>query len=411
MRDDEQEDRVTRRGFLGAAPSGLAAAGLLSTTAIGGQESAAKPNDPVTNNQSLDAENPDAIHPPATDAGGLPPFKYPYSLGEKFVLDGGWVREVTVREMAIAKTISSAQIRLNPGAIRELHWHSVSEWSFMLYGNTRITCIDSNGKSFVTDLKQGELWYFPAGMPHSLQGLGPDGSEFMLAFDDGNFSERETALLSEWMIHTPRDVIAKNFGLSDQVLQKMPTKPLVIFPSEVPGPLKDDQQAAAGVRGRSPVDYAFRTFEQPPTKSNKGGEVRIVDSKNFPVATRIAAAIVTVHPGGMRELHWHPNADEWQFFISGKGRQTVFATAGRARTMDFETGDVGYVPLGAPHYVENTGSADLRFLELFRSNLYQDVSLNEWLANTPPAVVAANLGIDKASLEKLPKVKPVFMPE
>lgn len=113
----------------------------------------------------------------------------------------------------------------------------------------------------------------------------------------------------------------------------------------------------------------------------------------------------------MRELHWHPNADEWQFFISGKGRQTVFATAGRARTMDFETGDVGYVPLGAPHYVENTGDTDLRFLELFRSSFCQDVSLTEWLANTPPELVEAHLGIDKASLQKLPKVKPVFMPE
>lgn len=79
--------------------------------------------------------------------------------------------------------------------------------------------------------------------------------------------------------------------------------------------------------------------------------------------------------------------------------------------MDFQTGDVGYVPLGAPPYVEDTGHTDFRFLELFRSNLYQDVSLTEWLANTPPEVVEANLGIDKASLGKLPKVKPVFMPE
>lgn len=411
MVEDKPRDQVTRRGFLGAASAALAATGLLSTRGLRGQEPAKKANDSVTANPSLDVANPDSNHPPATDAGGLPPFKYPSSLGEKIVADGGWVREVTVRELGIAKTISSAQIRLNAGAIRELHWHSVSEWAFMLYGNTRITCIDADGKSFVTDLKEGDLWYFPAGIPHSLQGLGPDGSEFLLAFDDGNFSERVTALLSDWMIHTPRDIVSKNFGLSQQVLQKMPTKSLFIFPSEVPGPLADDQRVAAGTNGRSTVDFAFRALQQPPTKRNKGGEVRIVDSKNFPVSTRIAAAIVTVHPGGMRELHWHPNADEWQFFISGKGCQTVFATAGRARTMDFETGDVGYVPLGAPHYVENTGNTDLRFLELFRSSFYQDVSLNEWLANTPPELVEAHLGIDKASLEKLPKVKPVFMPE
>ena len=321
------------------------------------------------------------------------------------------MREVTVRELAIAKTISAAEIRLAAGAIRELHWHSVAEWSFMLYGNTRITCIDSDGKSFVSDLKEGDLWYFPAGLPHSLQGLGPDGAEFLLVFDDGSFSERETAHLSDWMAHTPRDVVAKNFGVSQQALQRMPTKALVIFQAEVPGPLAEDQRIAAGSRGPSPIDFAFRTMQHPPAKRNKGGEVRIVDSSSFKVATQIAAALVTVHPGGLRELHWHPNADEWQFFISGKARQTVFATEGRARTMDFETGDVGYVPKGAPHYVENTGDTDLKFLEMFRSSFYQDVSLSEWLAHTPPELVAANLGLDKATLDALPKEKPVFMPE
>jgi oxalate decarboxylase len=57
---------------------------------------------------------------------------------------------------------------------------------------------------------------------------------------------------------------------------------------------------------------------------------------------------VTVKPGGVRELHWHPNADEWQYFFGAQGRMTVFATGGRARTMDFETGDVGYIQKNTP---------------------------------------------------------------
>jgi oxalate decarboxylase len=419
MPDETQRRRLTRRGFLGVGSAAIAAAGLLSEKNVAGQQQQPTQTpktdrsaiDPGPTNSALDAANPDANKPLTTDAGGLPPFKYPFSLAEKSLHDGGWVREVTVRELAIAKTISAAEIRLDAGAIRELHWHSVAEWSFMLYGNTRITCIDSDGKSFVTDLKEGDLWYFPAGLPHSLQGLGPDGAEFLLVFDDGSFSERETAHLSDWMAHTPRDVVAKNFGVSQQALQRMPTKALVIFQAEVPGPLAEDQRIAAGSRGPSPIDFAFRTMQHPPAKRNKGGEVRIVDSSSFKVASQIAAALVTVHPGGLRELHWHPNADEWQFFISGKARQTVFATEGRARTMDFETGDVGYVPKGAPHYVENTGDTDLKFLEMFRSSFYQDVSLSEWLTHTPPELVEANLGLDKATLDALPKEKPVFMPE
>jgi oxalate decarboxylase len=302
-------------------------------------------------------------------------------------------------------------MRLTAGGVRELHWHTAAEWAFMLYGSARITCIDADGKSFVTDVKENDLWFFPPGIPHSIQGLQPDGAEFLLVFDDGNFSEYETVLLSDWMAHTPREVVAKNFGVAQHALEKMPTKELFIFQAEVPGPLEEDKRIAAGAKGASPIDFAFRTMQHPAVKSGRSGEVRIIDSSSFKVSTAVAAALVTVHPGCLRELHWHPNADEWQFFISGKARQTVFATGGRARTMDFEMGDVGYVQKTLPHYIENTGTTDLKFLEMFKSSFYQDLALTEWLAHTPPELVAAHLHLDKSTLDALPREKAVLMPE
>jgi oxalate decarboxylase len=139
--------------------------------------------------------------------------------------------------------------------------------------------------------------------------------------------------------------------------------------------------------------------------------VRIVDSNTFKVSTTIAAAIVTVHPGGIRELHWHPNADEWQYFMSGTGRMTVFATGGRARTMDFQAGDVGYIQKTLPHYIQNTGTTDLKFLEMFKSSFYQDLSLSEWLTHTPPELVIAHLGIDKATLDAMPRENLAVLPK
>jgi len=139
--------------------------------------------------------------------------------------------------------------------------------------------------------------------------------------------------------------------------------------------------------------------------------VRIVDSSKFKVSTTMAAAIVTVHPGGIRELHWHQNADEWQYYFGGKGRMTVFATGGRARTMDFQSGDVGYVQKTLPHYIENTGDTDLKFLEMFKSNVYQDLALSEWITHTPPELVMAHLNIDRATLDAIPRNEIVIMPE
>jgi oxalate decarboxylase len=140
-----------------------------------------------------------------------------------------------------------------------------------------------------------------------------------------------------------------------------------------------------------------------------GGQVRITDSSNFPVSKTIAAALVEVEPGAMRELHWHPNADEWQYYLTGHGRMTVFASAGKARTFDYQAGDVGYVPFAMGHYVENTGDQTLTFLELFKSDRYADVSLNQWMALTPPELVQAHLNLDEQTIAALSKTKPVVV--
>jgi len=418
MSDDAKNDMVSRRGFLGMGSAALAAAGMMSAADAAGQEQKPYPakdgrsaSAPGPGNPPLDAQNPDSFFPPPSDAGSVQTFKYPFGLGHKRMQEGGWSREVTVRELAISKTIAGVDMRLTAGGIRELHWHTAAEWSLMLYGNARITAVDLDGKSFVTDITEGDLWYFPTGVPHSIQGLGPDGCEFLLVFDDGAFSEYETVLLTDWMAHTPHDVLSANFGVSEQSMEKMPTKEKFIFQAAVPGPLAADQKAAAGSMGASPQDFAFRTTQSAVMKRTKGGEVRIVDSTKFKVSATIAAAFVTVHPGGIRELHWHPNADEWQYFITGKGRMTVFATGGRARTTDFQAGDVGYIQKTLPHYIQNTGDTDLKFLEMFKSNVYQDLSLSEWLTHTPPELVLAHLGIDKATLDAIPKGDSVVMPK
>jgi oxalate decarboxylase len=140
-----------------------------------------------------------------------------------------------------------------------------------------------------------------------------------------------------------------------------------------------------------------------------GGQVRIVDSSNFPAATTIAAALVEIEPGGLRELHWHPNTDEWQYYISGSGRMTVFASSGKARTFDYQAGDVGYVPFAMGHYVQNTGDEPLRFLEMFRSPYFADISANQWMALTPPELVQAHLNLDPQIIAALSKDKAVIV--
>jgi oxalate decarboxylase len=323
---------------------------------------------------------------------------------------GGWTRQVTVRDLAISKKMAGVQMRLISGGVRELHWHVGAEWALMLYGSARITAVDQEGRSHISDVNQGDLWIFPGGIPHSIQGLGADGCEFLLVFDDGNFNEFATFLLTDWMTHTPPEVLAKNFNVPAETFAKVPEKELFIFERELPRPLAEEQRQAEAGTGRVPHSFDFRPSEMKPTKVSKGGEVKIVDRKVWP-ATNIAAAIVTLKPGGLRELHWHPNEDEWQYYVSGSGRMTVFAAGGHARTMDFQAGDVGYIEKSAPHYVENTGDTDLVFIEVFPTPYYEDISLAEWLAHTPYRLTNQHLNVGEDFLAKIGKKEAVIVPE
>jgi oxalate decarboxylase len=334
-----------------------------------------------------------------------------FNNAAKRIQNGGWAREVTQADFAIAETISGVDMRLAAGGIRELHWHLAAEWGYMTYGNCRVTVLDELGRAYVADVKEGDIWYFPAGLPHSLQGLAPDGCEFLLAFDDGKASEFNTLLVTDWMAHTPPEVLAQNFAVPADTFSKIPLHQLWIFQGKLPGSLADDQAAVTNPKGPPPYPFTFSLGDLKPSHLTKGGEVRIVDSNNFNVSKTIAAAQVIVHPGGLRELHWHPNADEWQYWVKGKGRLGVFNTGPNAMTMDFNAGDVGYVKRSHGHYIKNTGDTDLVFLEVFRSSYFADISLSDWLTHTPPALVAQHFNIDVSTIAKFPNNIPTVLPE
>jgi oxalate decarboxylase len=143
-------------------------------------------------------------------------------------------------------------------------------------------------------------------------------------------------------------------------------------------------------------------------RETKGGSVRIADSRNFTVSATVAAALVTVRPGGLREMHWHSHA--WQYWIKGKGQMTIFNTGPNAVTMDFNAGDVGYIKKNLGHYIKNTGDK-LQFLEVFRVPYFADVSLTDWISRTPPSMVAQHLNVTEATIAKFLKNKPEVMPE
>ncbi|KST56931.1 oxalate decarboxylase [Methylobacterium sp. GXS13] len=405
---------ISRRSMIAAAGGAIMASPALAQPAAARAaplpERGAKGADILgPTNDPRAAEEPFTLAPPATDHGTMPNLKWSFSDSHMRLEDGGWARQTTLRELPISKAMAGVNMRLKAGAVREMHWHKEAEWSYMIKGKARITAVDQDGRTFADDVGEGDLWYFPGGIPHSIQGLsadGIDGCEFLLVFDDGGFSEDSTFLLTDWLAHTPKDILAKNLGVPERALGKIPEKELYIFPGPTPGPLSADLMGGAG---QIPKTFSHRMLAQEPIRT-RSGRVRITDSTVFPASATIAAALVEVEPGGMRELHWHPNGDEWQYYLSGQGRMTVFGSESKARTFDYQAGDVGYVPYAMGHYIENTGDTTLTFLEMFKSPRYADISLNQWLALTPHPLVQAHTGLDPKQIDALPQTKAPVVP-
>ena len=398
----------SRRNMLRSALTGSAA--LVAATAAAHAQGNQQGPEPMRDGRGADIlgprniprdkEEPNTLAPPMSDNGDMPNMKWSFSDSHMRLQPGGWARDQTIKELPVSKQMAGVNMRLEAGAIRELHWHKATEWAVMLAGHARITMIDQHGRNYVADVSQGDLWFFPSGYPHSIQGLGSDGCEFILVFDNGDFTEYNTFLIHDWIRHTPKEVLAKNFQTDKSAFDNVPEE-LYIFKAPMPPPLQQDM--VSDPDGRTKMDFSYKMMEQEPVKF-KGGSVRIVDQRNFK-ATTTASALVELEPGAMREMHWHPTVDEWQYYMSGQARMTVFASGGKARTFDFQGGDIGYAPFGMGHYIENTGKDTVRFLEVFNYALYEDVSLRQWMAVIPPELVQAHLHLPKELVENLPKTK------
>ncbi|KAL1664973.1 RmlC-like cupin domain-containing protein [Schizophyllum commune] len=343
-------------------------------------------------NRPLELQNPDLLAPPSTDVGDVPNLKWPFSLSHNRLTNGGWARQQTAKQMPVATDLAGVNMHLEAGAIREMHWHTAAD------------VVTPEGHVYLGDVNEGDLWYFPPGIPHSIQAkaIPEDGSEFLLVFDDGNFNEDETFLLTNWLAHVPTEVLAKNFNMRGQegAFNSIPAHELYIFPGVAPPENPEDDMV---VPNDTELPYTFKLSEVP-AEQKQGGSVKIVDSKTFKISTAISAAVVEVEVGGLRELHWHPTEPEWTFFLEGEGRMTVF-TSSASNTFNYQGGDVAYIPPSFGHYVENTGSTTLKFLEIFKSDVFEDISLSQWLALTPPELVKAHLGFTDEIISHLDRVK------
>ncbi|WP_165252612.1 cupin domain-containing protein [Paludisphaera soli] len=381
---------LPRREFLAAA--GLAAA---AAAAIASKDAAA--GDPSFLNNV-----PDEV----LDGAELPTFKFALEKSEGKVIGGSSGKEATVVQLPVSKGIAGVSMRLEPGAMREMHWHATAaEWAFVIEGRVRTTVVDPEGGAETNDFDPGDVWYFPRGHGHMLECLGDSPCHFILIFDNGYFSEFGTFSVTDWIGHVPKALLAKNFGLPESAFDDFPRGEVYFARGAKP-----PEGPAAPLQGWKPpaLTHRYELLKRPPHRTFKGGREWRVDSTSFPIAKTITAVVLDLEPGALRELHWHPTADEWQYVIDGDVEVGMFGSHGRYRAERLAKGDVGYIPQGYGHSIENVGDAPARLLIGFNTGIYATIDLSQWIAGNPPDVLATNFGKPAALFEKFPR-KDVFI--
>ncbi|MGD9723768.1 MAG: cupin domain-containing protein [Pirellulales bacterium] len=338
---------------------------------------------------------------PLLAAKELPTFKFALEKSPGKVIGNSFGKEATVAQLPISKGIAGVSMKIEPGAMRELHWHATAaEWAFVIDGRVRTTVIEPEGYAETNDFDPGDIWYFPRGHGHMLECLGNEPCHFILIFDNGYFSEFGTFSITDWLGHAPQALLAKNFGLPESSFAGFPKSEVYFARGKAP-----PAEPARPLQGWKlpPQTHKYRMLAQPPHATFKGGREWRADSTRFEISKTITGVILDLEPRALRELHWHPTSDEWQYVIAGDISVTMFGSHGRFRTETLAQGDVAYIPQGYGHSIENVGSQPCRLLIGFNTGIYEAIDLSQWIAGNPTDVLATNFGKPASLFEKFPK--------
>ena len=297
------------------------------------------------------------------------------------------------------KGLAGVHMFLDPGGSRELHWHAIAaEWAYVIDGQCQTVVLDPSGQTEINNYKPGDLWFFPKGHGHSIQTIGNEPCHFILSFDNGSFSEHGTFSITDWIDVTPHDMLAKNFGLSAAAFDSFPKGETYIQA----GPVLSAAQALDAPWPKDSTHKFSLTHDAKARRDFDGGSFYLATVDEWPISKTMSGGLMVIKPGQMKELHWNPNADEFHFYLKGKGQVAMFGSGGRGKVADVKAGDSAYIPQGYGHGIVNTGDEDLEIVQTWNAGKFEEITLKHWMATSPKYLLLNNFaGVPVTTIDKL----------
>ena len=392
-------DTISRRRVLAATAAG----GLLTTNMIANAESGpfqSRPGDGGFARAATELPPGDkvAYHDPK-DVADLPDFRFSLDGNRPKVTSGGWAKEATVHQFPISKGIAGVHMFLDPGASRELHWHAIAaEWAYVIEGRCQTVVLLPSGASEINNYGPGDLWFFPKGHGHAIQTIGDKPCHFLLSFDNGAFSEHGTFSISDWIDVTPKDMLALNFGLPKDAFDAFPKGETYIQA----GPVVPVSEALEAPWPKESTHKFSLLHDSRAVRDFDGGTFRLATVDEWPVSQTMSGGVMVIKPGAMRKLHWNVNANEWHYYLRGKGQVALFGSGGRGKVAEFKPGDVAYIPQGYGHAIKNVGDEDLEIVQTWDNGKFEEIDLDNWVKASPRYLLSNNFaGVPETTITRL----------
>lgn len=375
-------NRLAALGFL-LRVALLPGSGASSANLRGGRNVQAVVDPPPTNT-TTNSTTPDAVVNYHVELSKVPLKEF----------SGGLFRQLQHASIT-NNTMDLAYLKLFPGGVRELHWHpQAAEWGVVTEGTCLITLMNNNGQYTNELVSEGSVWYFPSSWGHSIYGQDPElGCTMTLFFDYPQAPTYNDLSISQMISYFPSDVVSENLGVPLDVLKTFPQQIIVV--TEGPKP----PQRVPESTNPLPLSPVFQLDNGTCGQTGVGGYYYQVRQEQFPISSTMSGAWMHLEAGALRDIHWHPNADEMQFVLKGKVKVGIYGMNGVNDTFTISAGDVGFVPKGLMHYIEAIdGPVDV--LLTFNSPNWATQELSTWLAVSPPFIAASSLNTTVEVVDK-----------
>lgn len=366
----------------------VGAAGLAASVTLSGlaRSSAAQ--------QVTPTPGPETAVPPA-----LPPFVYRLEQSAPLNYAGGTLRTATVENIPGLKDMAIFSEVVNPGAVRELHWHpNAHELSYILSGEGTIGVMPPEGKLLAFPISTGSVSFAPAGYPHYIVNTGPEPLRLVLAFSHENPQRLDWSVALPMV---PTSLVAETFGVSAAAVPLLSSRGDV---SIVPATGKLPQPSMSDAAKPFTINVS-----QVKPNTYIGGTTRPVVGNNLSSLQGLSLFPLTAQPFGLREPHWHANASELNYCVSGHAQIGMVAPNGGTQTVVVGPGDVCYIPVNWFHYIANITEDPLDFLVFFSNPNPDHIDLSQLTAAFPAELLAASFDIDPAVIAHLPNRGDVFI--